>query len=528
MMASPNGDKRAGDVEPDDHADICALTGLTAVRVARRLREVTPDTPLRRAFAEQWPNEADALGDLRVALARRADLTPEIVRALGLNAGVAVRRLTGASANAKLKTVFPELSKADLASPEAAGLGETPVQAIRNAAVLVPWLAGRTQLAERVVRKRLRDAHGAKFLRNLLPERWPWNLGDRDELRALLAALPAETALDVPAFEVWLVGLTGLASSRVRNRLAAASASDSVGDRFVGLAPARSAPAPAPVVAAPRPPPAPPPVPPPATVTPPPKVISGRWRILSIVGQGAFARVYEVEDVRFPTTNRYVLKVAETDWGRIRLTEEYRLAEQLSHSNIITYRHLEHEPGFGTYAVQQFGGISLAALLLQRRAPFPAAEAVAIVEQVALGLDHAHLQNILHLDIKPENILVEAPGVGQKIRITDFGVSSKGQVSARADGQPTLMAGTQYGYTPGYAPLEQVDGKGRKASDQYALARVCCALLLGRGLLPSDQFPRGFRALGAGPNLALAKASNPKPELRFVSCGEFARMLKST
>jgi serine/threonine-protein kinase len=176
--------------------------------------------------------------------------------------------------------------------------------------------------------------------------------------------------------------------------------------------------------------------------------------------------------------------------------------------------------------------------ILDREGPLPPARAAAFVSQVASALDTAHEENIVHRDVKPANILVDA-GHGKRpdhAYLSDFGLA-RGVLSVGG-----LTQDGQFVGTPDYAAPEQIKGHLTDGqADQYSLAAVAYTLLTG--LVPYvrespmavlyaqlDEPPP--RVSDVRPDLprdvdwVLTKAMAKRPGRRYASCGEFADALR--
>jgi serine/threonine protein kinase len=163
--------------------------------------------------------------------------------------------------------------------------------------------------------------------------------------------------------------------------------------------------------------------------------------------------------------------------------------------------------------------------------------AAAFIEQVAAALDAAHAAGLVHRDVKPGNILVDAaPGRGEHAYLSDFGLSKKSMAASGLTATGTFLG------TPDYCAPEQirglpVDGRG----DQYSLACMAFALLTGN--LPfrrqetmatlfahlNDPVPPLSRYRGdlpPGTDAVLARGLAKQPQDRYGRCGEFAAALR--
>jgi serine/threonine protein kinase len=155
-----------------------------------------------------------------------------------------------------------------------------------------------------------------------------------------------------------------------------------------------------------------------------------------------------------------------------------------------------------------------------------------VVSEVALALDYAHRQGVIHRDVKPANIMVLKDG---KIKVTDFGI-------AKAVSQSQTKSGIVLG-TPNYMSPEQINGHeidGR--SDIFSLGVVFFELLTGvlpfHGKNLTNLFYQVTQVKHPSPREINPKVPNPveqivdkalskDPELRFQTCSDFARYLKA-
>ena len=120
--------------------------------------------------------------------------------------------------------------------------------------------------------------------------------------------------------------------------------------------------------------------------------------------------------------------------------------------------------------------------VLEREGALPPRRAAEFISPVASALDAAHAAGLVHRDVKPANILVDArAGRPDHVYLSDFGVS-KGAVSS------VSLTGTgQFLGTPNYSAPEQIQGQAVDRSDQYALACVAYELLTGELPFRRDQ-----------------------------------------
>lgn len=196
------------------------------------------------------------------------------------------------------------------------------------------------------------------------------------------------------------------------------------------------------------------------------------YSILREIGRGGMGVVYLAEDRRLD--RRVALKflssrLSSDPSARKRLLREARAASRLDHPNICTvYDVGEADDGRPYVAMAFYEGPTVDEKLSD--GPLPIADAVEIARQTAAGLEQAHRQGVIHRDVKPSNLLVEADGV---VRILDFGV-------AKLAGATATDSGVRLG-TPVYMAPEQILGEPvSPASDLWSLGVVLFQMLAGK------------------------------------------------
>lgn len=221
--------------------------------------------------------------------------------------------------------------------------------------------------------------------------------------------------------------------------------------------------------------------------------LQNRYRIECLIGQGGMGAVYRALDLRL--NNPVALKHQHVT-GTATATafaREAQLLHALRHPvlpNVMDY--FTDEPG--QFLVMEFiPGDDLAMQLTRRDQPFAVAEVLRWADQVLDALDYLHTWQppIIHRDIKPQNVKLTPRG---DIVLLDFGLAKGGTAHpADAPGQSVP------GYTPEYAPLEQIrGGSSSPRSDLYALAATLHHLLTGRP--PEAALTRVAALVARGPD----------------------------
>lgn len=209
-------------------------------------------------------------------------------------------------------------------------------------------------------------------------------------------------------------------------------------------------------------------------------LIGGRYQIVKRIGQGGMGKVYEVNHIHL--SRRFALKiisptVAETDEARELFYREARFASAMSHPNITSVVDFGEDEKVGMFMVMEFVDGEPLHRLLFREKRMSVRKACEIVLQVAEALHYIHRQNVVHCDIKTENILIaEAELDGKRSRMVakllDFGL-------ARPLTGP--RASTSLSGTPHYVAPERIRGEpASPSSDVYGVGILLYELLTGQ------------------------------------------------
>ncbi len=263
------------------------------------------------------------------------------------------------------------------------------------------------------------------------------------------------------------------------------------------------------------------------------------YRLEAQVGAGGMAVVFRARDQRLgrPVALKILAPALTADAAfRRRFIAESRAAAAVADPHIIPVYEAGEAGGVLFIAMQFVIGGDLRRVL-DREGPLEPDRAAEFVSPVASALDAAHAAGLVHRDVKPANILVDArPDRPDHVYLSDFGVS-KGAVSS-----VSLTGAGQFLGTPDYSAPEQIQGRavdGR--TDQYALACVAYQLLTGAVPFERDQGmavllahlsepPPSLAArrpgLPAAADAVLARGMAKVPEKRYRSCQDLANGLR--
>jgi serine/threonine-protein kinase len=219
-------------------------------------------------------------------------------------------------------------------------------------------------------------------------------------------------------------------------------------------------------------------------------ILENRYQILSELGRGGFGITYLAEDIKLPTPRKCVVKQLSTSDLKPQVLST---AKTLFQKEAATLQHLgEHdriprlfayfEAGGQFYLVQEFiEGDDLAQEIYPGKI-LSEKQTVALLIEILEVLKYVHQQNVIHRDIKPQNIMRRKSD--GKIVLIDFGAVKEIQgLAVTTTGQTTSTIAVG---TPGYMPHEQAAGQPRFSSDIYALGMIGIEALSG---IPASQFP---------------------------------------
>lgn len=234
-------------------------------------------------------------------------------------------------------------------------------------------------------------------------------------------------------------------------------------------------------------------------------ILQGRYQIIEPIGRGGMGAVYKALDTRLRAIVALKEILVEGEGPRRAFEREAQLLAGLRHPALpkVSDHFME---GDGQFLVMEFiPGDDLGSLLSKREGPFALTEVLRWADTLLDALEylHSHTPPIIHRDIKPQNMKLTDRG---EIILLDFGLA-KGAVSTATRSTSTASI---FGYTPHYAPLEQIKGAGTDPrSDLYALAATIYHLLTGAP--PPDALTRAAARINDEPDpLIPAHQLNPE------------------
>ena len=211
--------------------------------------------------------------------------------------------------------------------------------------------------------------------------------------------------------------------------------------------------------------------------------LAGEYSLQRELGRGGMGVVYLARDVQLDRD--VAIKVLPTDLANLpsareRFVREARMAAGLSHPHIVPIHRVGEAGGFVFFVMSYVEGETLGERL-RTRGPLPPVEASRVMREVAWALAYAHGRGIVHRDVKPDNILLEA-ATGRAL-VTDFGIAHGGTNVDSID--PGIVMGTAQFMSPEQAAGGTVDGR----SDIYALGVVGHLAVSGRLPFESSNLP---------------------------------------
>lgn len=220
-------------------------------------------------------------------------------------------------------------------------------------------------------------------------------------------------------------------------------------------------------------------------------VLDERYRIVSLLGKGGMGEVYRADDLKLrqPVALKMLPKRLASDRALVdALYNEVRQARLVSHRNVCRVHDVGEWEGNVFLSMAFIEGEDLGTLL-RRIGRLPKDKATDLIRQLCEGVQAGHDEGVLHLDLKPANLMIDRQG---DLRITDFGLArlaSEVEASGRLAGTPPYMA-----------PEHLLEGVTSSLCDVYAIGLIAYEMLTGERGVPGrglDEI-RAFHATGGG------------------------------
>ncbi len=263
-------------------------------------------------------------------------------------------------------------------------------------------------------------------------------------------------------------------------------------------------------------------------------VLAGRYELLKLIGQGGMGAVYKARDKELDRVVALKLirpELAKNPEVLRRFKQELILARQVTHKNVIRIFDLGQSDGIKFITMDFVEGQDLRSLLLEKSKLAPE-QAARIMLQICRALEAAHAEGVIHRDLKPQNIMLDASG---RILVMDFGIARSAYLPGMT--QTGALIGT-----PEYMSPEQ--GRGEpltERSDLFSMGIIFYELLTGKSPYHSDtplatlwkrMTEKVTPPVVLDPTLPQAlsnivvKALEIEPKNRFASAREMAQQLE--
>ena len=256
----------------------------------------------------------------------------------------------------------------------------------------------------------------------------------------------------------------------------------------------------------------------------------GNYHLIRLIGQGGFGEVYLGEHIYLKTQAAIkVLQVRLANEDIEAFLNEARTIANLKHPHIV--RVLDFGIDGGTpFLVMDYAPYGTLRQRYPKGTRPPFADVISIVKQVSAALQYAHDKKLIHRDVKPENMLI---GENNEVLLSDFGIALVAQSSRYQSTQEVVG-------TVAYMAPEQLQGKPRPASDQYALGIVVYEWLCGERpfhgtftelfsqhvFVPPPPLHNKLPEISTDLESVVLTALAKEPERRYASVSAFSRALE--
>ena len=267
--------------------------------------------------------------------------------------------------------------------------------------------------------------------------------------------------------------------------------------------------------------------------------VVGRFMIEGLLGRGGMSDVYRAYD---PELGRHVaLKVLSPALGRNpdfidRFIRESRAAAALNHPNIVPIYEAGADGDTLFIAMLLVPGCDLKTFL-EERGPLDGPTLLSVMVQAANALDHAHVNGLIHRDVKPANLLLEEREDGVRVYLSDFGLTKSLGTDSRITNTGELVGSVHY-VSPEHLEGRELD----RRSDVYSLGCVLHECLTGKAPFEREtdmavlwahlnaETPRPSKTRKHLPHVVdrvVARAMAKDPDDRFNTCAELAASLSA-
>jgi serine/threonine protein kinase len=267
-------------------------------------------------------------------------------------------------------------------------------------------------------------------------------------------------------------------------------------------------------------------------------VLSDTYRLERLLGEGGMGAVYKAAHLRLD--RRFAIKVLLSSSSNAemvaRFQREARITSGIGHPNIVEVTDFQHLPDGRPYIVMELLEGEDLGHRLERQPPLELSEVRSILTQAAAGLQAAHDRDVVHRDLKPQNIFLCPAGEGELlVKVLDFGISKVLTSKSRLTRTRTMM-GTPYYMAPEQAEQRQADVGVQ--TDVWAMGTIVFEMIAGIPPFEGDSVPGLLYLIVHKPpaplhdlrpdapepvRYVIEKALSKRPEDRYASVTEFAQ-----
>jgi serine/threonine-protein kinase len=274
------------------------------------------------------------------------------------------------------------------------------------------------------------------------------------------------------------------------------------------------------------------------------QIISGKYKLLRLLGDGGMGSVYEAEHLTLGT--HVAIKVLHSDLARRsgiaeRFLQEARVSAQIRSAHVVQVTDVDRTPDGVAYLVMELLQGEPLSGVVRRQQKLAVGTACEYASQILQALEAAHALGVIHRDLKPDNVFVTFQGGKPVLKLIDFGIA-KLKTAQAGQTRNLTVAGMLMG-TPEYMAPEQAYSADKVdvRADLYAVGVMLYEMLAGQPPASADDprvlilkvergevMPLVQAAPGIEPQLAgfVHRAMAPRPELRFANATEMRLTLE--